>query len=289
MTDGEGRGIVIDRHATLLTVDIGLVGRKAQLGKELRRTQELPVGHHITVIFDLRLTKLTERQSSDRLEFLCLETERRAQAAIGLILEGEFLAIEEHHLVDARPLEGYHEVILIRRQETITWCTYVIDAFYLDVTLRILKRHILLVDERVGQRRTVVVALTAPAVTVIDGTVPALVQVGGCLDTQLTAPSVILVAREQSVHRGDIQLVGVTHDLDGVLDEGIQTEHDILEALDVLNLLDEVVHRVLALRQFHLAVLVPEVLASHAGVRFPDLRALALEQLLGQFGKGVVR
>ena len=35
----------------------------------------------------------------------------------------------------------------VRRQETVTRRTYVIDALKLDVTLRILKRHVLLVDE----------------------------------------------------------------------------------------------------------------------------------------------
>ena len=130
--------------------------------------------------------------------------------------------------------------------------------------------------------------MTAPATSIIDGTIPAFVQVGGGLDTQLTPPAVILVAREQGVHRGDVELVLFTPELDRVLDEGVQTQHDIFETLDVLDLFDEVVHRPLTLRQFHLSVLVPEGLASHTGIRLSDLRTLALEEFLRQLVERVV-
>ena len=73
-----------------------------------------------------------------------------------------------------------------------------------------------------------------------------------------------------------------------VLDEGLQAEDDILEALDLLNVMNELVHRTLALGQFHLAVLRPEVVAAHHGIHVLHLLLLALEELSRQRVEGIV-
>ena len=76
--------------------------------------------------------------------------------------------------------------------------------------------------------------------------------------------------------------------LDEVLDESLQTEDDILKALDILDVLDEIIHGALALGEFHLAILRPEVVASHHGVGILHLLLLTLEELSWQFVEGIV-
>ena len=73
-----------------------------------------------------------------------------------------------------------------------------------------------------------------------------------------------------------------------VLDESLQSEDDVLEALDILEVLDKLVHRALALGQLHLSVLLPEVVAAHHGVHVLHLFLLALEELFRQLIEGEV-
>ena len=100
------------------------------------------------------------------------------------------------------------------------------------------------------------------------------------------SPPVEVVAGEDGVHGREVDGVRLAY-LNGVLDEGVEADHEIFEALDVLDVLDERVHGSLTLGELHLTVFVPEGFPSHAGVRFLDFRPLALEEFLGQFGEGV--
>ena len=101
------------------------------------------------------------------------------------------------------------------------------------------------------------------------------------LQTQTITPSVELVTREHGVHRGDIDLVRSAC-LDGILDEGIKTDHEVFETLDILDVLYKIAHGVLTLGEFHLTVLIPEGLITHAGIGLADFRSFALEEFLGQ-------
>ena len=69
--------------------------------------------------------------------------------------------------------------------------------------------------------------------------------------------------------------------LDKVLDQSLKSEDDILEALDVLQVGDEIAHRTLALGKLYLAILVPELIATHHSVYILNLLLSTLEQLFG--------
>ena len=73
-----------------------------------------------------------------------------------------------------------------------------------------------------------------------------------------------------------------------VLDECLKTEDDILKALDILDVTDERAHLTLALGQFYLAILIPELVATHHGVDILHLLLGTLKQLFGQFVEGIV-
>ena len=76
--------------------------------------------------------------------------------------------------------------------------------------------------------------------------------------------------------------------LDKVLDKRLQPEDDILEAFDLLEIVDKLIHRALALSEFHPPVFVPEIVAPHHHVGIAPHLSLALKQLLGQFVEAVV-
>ena len=115
----------------------------------------------------------------------------------------------------------------------------------------------------------------------------AFAEIGSGLHTCTCTPAVDEVTRDDGVDRGDIEFIGIAG-LDRVLNQRVQTNHDIFEALDILDILHEVAHGILALGEVHLTVLAPEILAAHAGIGFLDFRSLTLEHLLGNLGKGVV-
>ena len=93
---------------------------------------------------------------------------------------------------------------------------------------------------------------------------------------------------QDGVHRRQVNLIRIAG-LDTVLDEGFESEYEIFEALDLLYLFQEGAHRTLVFGQFHLAVLLPEVLVAHLGIYILLFTALALEQLFGQLVEAIVR
>ena len=64
-----------------------------------------------------------------------------------------------------------------------------------------------------------------------------------------------------------------------VLYQRLQAEDDILKALDILDVLDEIIHGALALGELHLSVLLPEIIATHHRIDILHLFLLTLEQL----------
>ena len=116
------------------------------------------------------------------------------------------------------------------------------------------------------------------------------IQVGCCLCADTRTQSVNRIMGNHGIDRANVHLVGliVRSRLDKVLDERLQSEDNILESLDLLQIVDKLVHGTLALGQLHPSVLVPEGLVAHHHVGIPLHLGLALEQLLGQFVKAIV-
>ena len=76
--------------------------------------------------------------------------------------------------------------------------------------------------------------------------------------------------------------------LDEVLYQGLQSEDDILEALRLLETPHKGIHRVLALGELYLAVLLPEVVIAHHGTGLAYLFLLTPEELSWQRVEGKV-
>ena len=92
---------------------------------------------------------------------------------------------------------------------------------------------------------------------------------------------------EDGVHRTDIDIVRRAG-LDGVLEEGPQTEKHILDALDVLDAMDELIHRTLALGELHLSVLGPELIIAHLGISLGDFLGRPSEEFLRDGVEGIL-
>ena len=73
-----------------------------------------------------------------------------------------------------------------------------------------------------------------------------------------------------------------------VLYEGLQTEDDVFEALDILDVFDEAIHGALTLGKLHGAILVPEVIITHLRIRLMTFLLLTLEEFLIDLLKIVV-
>ena len=78
--------------------------------------------------------------------------------------------------------------------------------------------------------------------------------------------------RQDRVDWTDIDIVGRIR-LYRVLKERLQSEDDILHAFDILDAVDELIHRALALSQLHLPILVPESVITHLRIRLRHLRS----------------
>ena len=115
-------------------------------------------------------------------------------------------------------------------------------------------------------------------------------EVGRGLGTGTQAHLVVEVLRDDGVDGPDVNLAGMLPGarLHEVLDEGLQSEDDVLEALHLLQLADEHIDGALALGQLHLAVFLPEVIVLHLGIGILEHGLLATQQGLGNLVKGKV-
>ena len=116
------------------------------------------------------------------------------------------------------------------------------------------------------------------------------IEVGSGLCADTVAHSIDEVVGNDGVHRAEVHLAGMVlvARFHKVLNECLHTEEDILKALQLLDAVDEGIHRRLALGQFHRAVLIPERLVAHHGIGIAPLLGLSPEQLLGQGIEGIV-
>ena len=114
------------------------------------------------------------------------------------------------------------------------------------------------------------------------------VEVGRGLGTEAGAPAIDIVARDEGVDGTDIHVVGIAR-LHRVLEQRLEAIDDVFESLHALDISHELIHRPLALGQFHLAVLIPKSLVAHLGIGLGDLVLLAAEYLVGHFVEGILR
>ena len=114
-----------------------------------------------------------------------------------------------------------------------------------------------------------------------------LIDIGSGLRTQSGAPAIDEIVGEHCVHWADVDIVGRAG-LSGVLEECLQCKDDILEAFNVLYVVDELVHAALAFGKLYLAVLVPELLIAHLGIGLGNLFLDTSEQFGGNWCKGIV-
>ena len=115
-------------------------------------------------------------------------------------------------------------------------------------------------------------------------------EVGRGLCTGTETHAVVEILTDHRIDRSDIHLTRMLLGtcLHEVLYQRLHTEDDILESLQLLKMMDKLVDRTLALRQFHLSVLIPESIVTHLGVRVFHLFLLTTEQLLGDLLEGKV-
>ena len=139
MADGEDGGVEVHGQTTLLSVDERLARSVAQFspqfsGTELARRHGAIDGREESVAFKHRchglapvgpqaavssLTKRNEEELSGAVVLLGLQVESGAESPVLLALEGQRLAVVEHHLVDLGPLERRKDVILVGVHEFV--------------------------------------------------------------------------------------------------------------------------------------------------------------------------
>ena len=285
--NAEHWGIEVDDPAAQLVVDVGLARRIAQAARHLGGAQVLAVAP-TAELGGRRAVQGAEGHQAAGLVLLHLAYGLRLQAPVGLVLEGHQVVRVEHHLVGLGPLQRHYEVVLVGIHEAVAGRADVARGLHRHGATRKLVGQVLLGVQRVGELQVVVVLAAAPAPAVVAGEEEVLVEVGRGLQAQAAAHAIDVVMAQDGVDGTNVDVVGRAG-LHGVLEEGLQAEDDVLHALDVLDVVNELVHGALALRQLHLAVLVPEVVVAHLGVGLGDLRTHAPEELVGQGREGVVR
>ena len=229
-------------------------------------------------------------QLASGLVLLGLQAQGGAETPVLLALKGNRLAIVEEHLIDLIPLESGEHVILIGMHELIGGRLDVVARREGERALGELARQVLLLIERVDDIAFIIHLLTTPPSGHVATEEEVGIEISRALGGEARTQTIDEVGGDDGVDRADIDLRGVLLGarLDEVLDESLQTEDDILKALDILDVLDEIIHGALALGEFHLAILRPEVVAAHHGVGILHLLLLALEELTWQFVEGIV-
>ena len=166
--EADDGGVEVDGTSAQLVVDIGFAGRIAQRGANLR-------GAHIFTVAMLALhlggqdrgVECAERHGAAGLVLFCLAVDGGLQTPVGLVFEGQALAIVEHHLVGLRPFQSHHEVILVGVEEAVAGRAYVVGALEGQRAARELVGQVVLLVERVGDLAAVIVLFAAPAVGIV--------------------------------------------------------------------------------------------------------------------------
>ena len=174
--------------------------------------------------------------------------------------------------------------------ELIGWRHDIVGRREGERALRELARQVLLLVERPDDIAFVVPLLRIPTTCHVTAEEEVGIEVGRALCRQTGTDAIDEVGCDHGVDRTDIHLAGVFlgAGLDKILDQRLESEDDILKALDILQVADKVAHATLGLGELYLAILVPELVATHHGVDILHLLLRALEELLGQLVEGIV-
>ena len=73
-----------------------------------------------------------------------------------------------------------------------------------------------------------------------------------------------------------------------IFDECLNGEHNVVQSFNLAQLVDKRFHRALALSEFHLPVLAPEVVVAHLSIRVLEHGLTSAQQLLGYLIEGIV-
>ena len=132
--------------------------------------------------------------------------------------------------------------------------------------------------------------MTFPAMSIVTGEEPMLVEVGSCLCTDACSQPINEVRGKHGVDWAYIYLAGMVQiaRFNKVFYQCFCPEYDVFEAFQLLYSVNECLHFSLTLSEFHRAILVPEGFIAHHCIGFPPCRSLAFEELFGQFVKGII-
>ena len=114
------------------------------------------------------------------------------------------------------------------------------------------------------------------------------IKVSGGLSTNTGTQAINEVVAHHREYRTDIHLTILAR-FYVVLHKNLQARQDIFETSHSLHAIEERAHRLLALRQIHLPMLLPEGVILHLGIGINHRLSLASEQLLGNLLKCIVR
>ena len=288
MPNGEDGLIQIDGQAALLGVDVSLTGCIAQFGMKFCGAKEFTVeGLSVNIVYSW-FVKPTERHGTAGLVLFQFQGRTDAQTTLQFVVERKTLAVIGHHLVYLRPFERHEEIVLVGRHEAVAGRTDIEGGLQRECPSWELAGQILLGIQRPDELGIVVVLMTGESVGQIALQEQVFVQVRRGLCAGTDAPAVYVVVGQQCVHRPDVHFRRAAR-LHMVLYQCFQSEHHVLEALDLFDMFHECRHAAFALRQLHLSVLRPEVVAPHLGIGLAHLLPFTLEQTLWQRVEGIVR
>ena len=141
VVEGELGGVEIDGPPLLLGVDIGLAGAELEAYGKLGGAY---------LLHQLAVGEPSEVEVAGGLVALGLELGVEAESPVGLVVEGEPLAVVEVHLFHLLHAEGHEDIVLVVDEEFVGGRHHVACALEGDVALRKLEGHVALLVERVG-------------------------------------------------------------------------------------------------------------------------------------------
>ena len=285
----------VESHRVLQAEDRGIEvdGPSVLLGVNKRLTRCIAKSSRCLSIAHIRLHLAVELLESDvahGLSLFGLSRREHLEAPLLLELESQFLLCVEEHLVDFSHLERSENVVLIGLDELVGRQRNVVRHRERERLLGELARQIFLLVERIDDVGTIIIVMGVETVRIIALQEEMWVEVGGGLGTTSQTESVVEVVGDDGVDGADIHQAGMLLRtcLHEVLDESLCTEYHILEAFQVLQPMNKLIHRTFSLRELHLSVFVPELLVLHLRVGiFPDALA-ASEQCLRKFVECIV-
>ena len=196
-------------------------------------------------------------------------------------------------LIYLRSFQGCEHIVLVRRNKLIKRRLHIIIIGNREIVLRELPGEISLFIERVGYLTFAIKLLAVCSVCQISRPKEMRMQMGSRQSRYSETQMVVVVMRNNRVDRSEVKLVVLNgiRSFNKVLNQRLHTYHDIFEAFDFRNLLNERAHFTLTLSQFHLSILVPiGIIRMHRSIRFRKHTTFhMLEHLLGNRSESIVK